>query len=249
MKIERINENQIRCTVSREDLISRHMKISELAYGSEKAKELFREMMEQANYELGFDPEDMPLIIEAVPLSSESLLLVVSKVDSPEELDTRFSQFSDGDDDDNDYLVDDFHERRMPTFNNASANDILDFVNKILKGGPAASKDEQAASAEVTNIDITKMYTFDSLDEVISLAKVLSSFYDAPNSLYKNAFDAKYYLTVSKGTQSAEVFNKVCNILSEYGNQVNFVIGTDNYMSEHYQTISKNCAIQNLGNI
>ena len=41
MKIERVNENQIRCTLNQADLASRQLKISELAYGSEKAKELF----------------------------------------------------------------------------------------------------------------------------------------------------------------------------------------------------------------
>ena len=57
MKIERISENQIRCTLSKHDLMERHLKISELAYGSEKAKELFRDMMEQANINLGFEAE------------------------------------------------------------------------------------------------------------------------------------------------------------------------------------------------
>ena len=42
MKIERVNENQIRCTLNQADLASRQLKISELAYGSEKAKELCR---------------------------------------------------------------------------------------------------------------------------------------------------------------------------------------------------------------
>ena len=42
MKIEKINEHQIRCTLTREDLAMRHIKLSELAYGSEKAKMLFR---------------------------------------------------------------------------------------------------------------------------------------------------------------------------------------------------------------
>ena len=46
MKIERVNENQIRCTLNQADLASRQLKISELAYGSEKAKELFRDMMQ-----------------------------------------------------------------------------------------------------------------------------------------------------------------------------------------------------------
>ena len=39
MKIEKINENQIRCTLTREDLANRKIKLSELAYGSENADE------------------------------------------------------------------------------------------------------------------------------------------------------------------------------------------------------------------
>lgn len=70
MKIERLNENQIRCTLNKSDLASRQLKINELAYGSDKAKELFRDMMQQASYELGFEAEDTPLMIEAIPVSS-----------------------------------------------------------------------------------------------------------------------------------------------------------------------------------
>ena len=44
MKIERINENQIRCTLTSFDLSSRNLNLGELAYGSEKARGLFREM-------------------------------------------------------------------------------------------------------------------------------------------------------------------------------------------------------------
>ena len=51
MKIEKVNENQIRCTLTREDLADRQLKLSELAYGTEKAKMLFRDMMQQAAYE------------------------------------------------------------------------------------------------------------------------------------------------------------------------------------------------------
>ena len=31
MKIEKVNENQIRCTLTREDLVDRQLKLSELA--------------------------------------------------------------------------------------------------------------------------------------------------------------------------------------------------------------------------
>ena len=90
MKIEKINDNQIRCTLTRQDLADREIKLSELAYGTEKAKLLFRDMMQQAAYEFGFEANDIPLMIEAIPISSDSVILIVTKVEDPEELDTRF---------------------------------------------------------------------------------------------------------------------------------------------------------------
>ena len=60
MKIEKINDNQIRCTLTRDDLAQRQLKLSELAYGSEKAKSLFREMMQQAASEFATDDRSNP---------------------------------------------------------------------------------------------------------------------------------------------------------------------------------------------
>jgi len=94
MKLEKLSDTQIRCTLSKEDLSQRQLHLSELAYGSEKAKELFRDMMQQASIELGFEADNIPLMIEAIPISNDCLVLVVTKVDDPDELDTRFSRFS-----------------------------------------------------------------------------------------------------------------------------------------------------------
>ena len=88
MKIEKINDNQIRCTLTRADLADRQLKLSELAYGTEKARSLFHDMMQQAAFEFGFEAEDIPLMIEANPASSDSIVLIITKVDNPEEFDT-----------------------------------------------------------------------------------------------------------------------------------------------------------------
>ena len=64
MKIERISDNQIRCTLNKEDLEGKETLLSELAFGSEKAKGLFRELMNKAATELGFETsEDNPLMV------------------------------------------------------------------------------------------------------------------------------------------------------------------------------------------
>ncbi|MBR2562354.1 MAG: adaptor protein MecA, partial [Eubacterium sp.] len=54
MKIEKISENQIRCTLTSADLSSRQIRLSELAYGSDKARQLFQDMMQEAEYSVGF---------------------------------------------------------------------------------------------------------------------------------------------------------------------------------------------------
>ena len=70
MRIEKINEHQIRCTLYQKDLKDREIRISELAYGTEKARALFRDMMQQASYEFGFEADDIPLMIEAISNAS-----------------------------------------------------------------------------------------------------------------------------------------------------------------------------------
>ena len=95
MKIEKLNENQIRCTLTHADLAARHLKLSELAYGTEKAKSLFRDMMQQASFDFGVgEADDIPLMVEAIPASADTIVLIITKVEDPEELDTRFSRFT-----------------------------------------------------------------------------------------------------------------------------------------------------------
>ena len=48
MKAERINKNQIRFTLNKADLQERQLKVTELAYGSDKTKALFDDMMHTA---------------------------------------------------------------------------------------------------------------------------------------------------------------------------------------------------------
>lgn len=140
MKIEKLNDNQIRCTLNKSDLASRQLKISELAYGSEKAKDLFRDMMQQASYEFGFEAEDIPLMIEAIPVSTDCIVLVITKVEDPEELDTRFSKFAPSISDDIDEMdlpydmeetYDDTISSTDDDDDNGGADDVINLFNKV----------------------------------------------------------------------------------------------------------------------
>ena len=137
MKIEKLNDHQIRCTLTSEDLATRNIKLSELAYGSEKAKALFRDMMQQAAMDFGFEAEDIPIMIEAIPLSSEKIVLIISKVESPDELDTRFSRFSPAGGD-----WDSKRDGISPKLD--GAEDLLNLLGKVKESISAVPGQEQA---------------------------------------------------------------------------------------------------------
>ncbi|MDE7435788.1 MAG: adaptor protein MecA [Lachnospiraceae bacterium] len=258
MKIEKVNDNQIRCTLTREDLDDRQLKLSELAYGSEKAKTLFRDMMQQANYEFGFEADDIPLMIEAIPLSQDTILLIITKVDYPEELDTRFSRFSEPDESE----YPDLDENRHPS--TVSAEDILNFFQEIRGQHKTSDTSQQeqhtdsSADTEDTQgtaplvepaIDLVRLFSFGNLEDINRLSKVLSGFYNEHNILYKDPAANRFYLVLHKGAHSPEVFNKVCNILSEYAVSEKYSKATQAYFQEHYVTMLDGNAIQVLSTL
>lgn len=271
MKIERLNENQIRCTLNKSDLASRQLKINELAYGSDKVKELFRDMMQQASYELGFEAEDTPLMIEAIPVSSECIVLIVTKVDNPEELDTRFSRFSPSDSDDENFDFDDietiegndYSDFSLPTANEeldeCAATDeeglpedelmnifnrVKEYFNKDSDNKASQSSPSQPSGKGTTDkpehresANISRVFSFSSLDDITNAACIIDTFYKDTNSVYKNPSDRRYYLCISKTKCNSKDFNKVCNILSEYGQKES---GFDNHIgffAEHCECI------------
>ena len=265
MKIEKVNDNQIRCTLTKADLADRQLKLSELAYGTEKAKDLFRDMMQQANLKFGFEAEDIPLMIEAIPLSGDCIVLIITKVEDPEELDTRFSKFAPALQD-----LEDSLEDSLSDLSEEAADEILDLFRKVqnsalakhLETIDATTKDPSCDSSSVSaqkshtersgneseqeNSDITKLVSFSDLTTLSLLANMLDSFYQGDNSLYKNPENGRYYLVISQSGHAPEDYNRLCNILSEHGLMEHFSQAREAYMQEHFKTIIKNQALHAL---
>lgn len=250
MKIEKISDTQIRCTLSRQDLAERELKISELAYGSDKAKALFRELMLQASYECGFEADDIPLMIEAIPISSDSLVLVMTKVEDPDELDTRFSNFSS------------FKEQsgeETSSLPSAFADEILEcfgqlgeLLGKAKDNTEKSQKPEQtedtapAATEQSTHVSLAKVFSFPSLKAVTSLADIIAPYYFGENTLYKDSVASRYYLVVKISNHTPEEFNKVCNVIAEYGVPERTAYASLSYYAEHYTPIIEKDAVQTL---
>ncbi|MCI5586092.1 MAG: adaptor protein MecA [Lachnospiraceae bacterium] len=245
MKIEKVNDHQIRCTLTKADLADRQLKLSELAYGTEKAKDLFRDMMQQASAKFGFEAEDIPLMIEAIPLSGDCIVLIITKVEDPEELDTRFSKFAPSLHDGEEGLND------LPGDLNTD-DEVLELFRRVQKSRQAKenkddSLQEQAKKAESSeDRNLIRLFSFDSLYHLSRISCQLVSFYHGISNLYKNPDSGKYLLVINQSGQEPEDFNRLCNILSEYGQLERYSKAHEAFMAEHYELLIAKEAIQSL---
>lgn len=240
MKIEKVSENQIRCTLTKEDLASRELKISELAYGTEKAKNLFRDMMQQANFEFGFEAEDIPLMIEAIPMNAECIVLIITKVEDPEELDTRFSRFAPS-----------VHEELEEDDEDSAADEVLDLFRRL-----QGSEDilTSAAPAEKISADtdgriLMRMLKFGSLHPLMTAAAAIADDITGTSALYKDPREGCYLLLLTHPQEEPVSFNKCCNVLSEYGSFLKVLPSTPSYLEEHCETVIPENALQTLSAI
>jgi len=229
------------------------MNLRELAYGSEKARKLFHEMMTKAGNEVGFHAENMPIMIEAIPMSSDSIQLVITKVSDPEELDTRFSRFS-----------------QNPAAGRQMAEDWLTrLTNELLEGAGSLAEQIQKQSGGNLQISIRPSkgedgrgkggrqedtrpayvaYDFRTLEEVVQAAKAAAGF-PGESRMYRRAGEKSYVLIVFSKNTSVEDFAAVCNVLSEYGRKLRTGAASLAYYEEHYKLITGINAIQKLAQV
>ena len=253
MKIEKINENQIRCTLTRADLAERKLKLSELTYGSEKARNLFQDMMRQAAYELGFEADDIPLMIEAIPSSSDSIVLIITKVEDPDELDTRFSRFSPSPQGEN------ADRRRASMLERLrkleGADEFMDILRHMkddsakTAGTETVVPEEEEKKPDTEETPSVRFFSFATLDSAIRACHFLLPMYHGSNSLYKDTAENIYILVLTRAKHTAADFVRICNMLSEYGSQEKGNSATLAYLEEHCELTAGPDAVSVLGSL
>jgi len=183
MKIEKISETKVRFILDKTDLSERGIKLSELAYGSDKTQKLFKEMMDKALTRFGFATTNIPLMVEAIPLASESIMIIITKIKDMDAIEKKFS------------LND---KSKEPALNQFFGGGILDdFENMMI---------DDAVEKPIKSGPRIYIYSFDLIDDVASLSKRLVSLQEGKSSLYKN--DGLYFLVLENYRTNIDLIAK-----------------------------------------
>ncbi|MGL4737986.1 MAG: adaptor protein MecA [Cellulosilyticaceae bacterium] len=209
MKIEKVSDTQIRVTLNHADLKTRDIKIGELAYGSSKAQALFKDMMHKAYEDFGFETENVPLMIEAVPLSTDSIMIVVTKVEDPSQIDEK---------------LDTIGERPTHrTFKDPVADRLADL--ELL------SKSEEKPSSPKAKESDTLLYVFNNFDDICHVAHHIKPLYFGDSSLYKYA--DKYFMLLGKNERKNTKISILVSLLGEFGQRGQSSELSELFLKEH----------------
>ncbi len=88
MRIERINENKLRVFLSFDDLEDRDIDLDSFNYNTPETQELFWDLMEQAEVELGFDAMESQLCVEAVTDVDHGFVITITRMDDEGEFES-----------------------------------------------------------------------------------------------------------------------------------------------------------------
>ena len=80
MKIEKLNDDKIRITLNMEDLRENDIDFHSFMSNSIESQELFMDMLDKAEKEVGFVTEDYKVMIEALAMANGSFVLTITRI-------------------------------------------------------------------------------------------------------------------------------------------------------------------------
>lgn len=137
MRMERINEHQVRCVITLQDLEAHRLSSGDLKYGTKEIKELFNEVIGRAVEQYRFNEDHLPVMIEAIPIQGGELLVILSAVENAEELDPHFAHFQEAVEDDVEeeenkgFPVEEAAEEKVCLFRFEGMSRVMEFCRRI----------------------------------------------------------------------------------------------------------------------
>ena len=187
-------------------------------------------------------------------LSSEKIVVIITKVESPDELDTRFSnftQFETEEDESDDGLPLDLDADSIDTSDvDDTATQFLQLLQRL--------RQEQNASKQKKRNDRNRQRTAIQSGPhvhlcwsrcIILAAEALHGFYQGKNTLYKNPQEHTYHLIVHQSQHTISEFNRIINLICSYLKPQKYTAGLQAFYEEHFQKIIRGNALQQLGKI
>ncbi|MCR4908384.1 MAG: adaptor protein MecA [Lachnospiraceae bacterium] len=269
MKITKISDNEIRCVLSEEELVSFGINLDDILEKSEKTRDFFRQIMNLAARELGIDQSEGVHLASAqiTVLKNNSLSIVFHSSDLTDAL----KRITGGDVQKLVKLKSDITQAIEQGGNNALTyeikRDLLDMMEAQLKSegndSPEALSElnelraDLEAQAEEEGIKLEKereetekqcmVVRFSSIDDAIDYcARFNLPEEGITSSFFRSERENAWYLFILRGRMSEELFKKLKILSGEYGELMADNLSRRTFIADHSKMLFSGDAMEKL---
>lgn len=231
MKFERVDDKTVRCFISNEELADFQIEYKDFVMRSEKAREIVRDIVEQATEAVGYKPPQFAFDMSIMMQPDQGVVLTLSESDPMQDNKMNYASA----------LLDamrklggrEFADGKIPGEADASVN-----------GGPAGDMTGAPADSNPILQPDMGIFEFGSLHEIIDLAAILPANLRVKSELYH--LKDRYYLYLQKGAASYARFSRLCVQTLEFSS----TLGADEekylFLKEHARCLIPEKALKAL---
>ncbi len=220
--MKKINNNQVSCLVSMDELTKNNIKINDLLSGNENTADFIDSIIQSAIYEHDLNLNDKELFISICDVNEKYLSLLLTSIDEEE--------FDDYDlDNEEEIAGEDFTEHVIDLLNNYKEDIKEECIEKTAK-----------------KINIMGLFKFKSVDNICCLAhKIIESarLIKLNSVLYKDPKSDEYILCLTAPfDNNRNTFSDICQLCTEYKGRAmifnkDYNEGTIKYLNERSNLI------------
>lgn len=230
VKFKRINEDTVRCIISKEDMQEYNISLEDFFKNKGKIHDFLHIVVEKAEQEVGYEPKDGLLSMQIIPLSPNTISITFTENEN-EDLQNILGS-----------LKDSFPELE----NVSSVEDIMELkesgdidseeLEEILSQGISDMEDDEDEDESLeeksknvkkqdikpikSNIYDRMLITMDSIEDLAKYCKAAGVDKTVKSDLYQNKMTGVFNLIIEKERLSAGVFRHMLVLATEFTNKI-----------------------------
>ena len=237
MKFTRINENSIRCIISRQEMDAAGVKLDDLMDDRGKAEEFLRFILQEARTEVNFHATGDSLNVQLSVMQDGNVSLMISD-DANAAIHAMLQQFKE--------KLRDFSEILSGGSPEAKPYEPVDFTEQERRKQIERALGILEKASDDEPISMTVWSELDTLDDCITLARALAYLGDIPSDLY--SYNDHYYLHLTMTQVKSEIAHNVFTV-AEYSHAIFNDDTISGVMHEHARPVIMEHAFASLREI
>lgn len=239
MKIERVDENTIKCYISLEEMERYQVEYTDFISRSEKAQELMHEIIKQAHDEVGYQPPKLAFEMQIMMVPEQGMVLTFSEkepfdINDQGKVEAMLSNLMD--------FVGKLSQYKEKLGSNPAANGLFAGLKNAMA---AENKSEKKSDGKSKHPAATEaVFVFSGIAQVMDFADAIPATVRVGSVLYK--MNDNYFLHLSKGSASYEKYSRACVQALEFSSLYRADAGCDEILKEHGECIIKEKALKML---